>query len=197
MLCLILEVLNFWTLTLGCGYPPLSVRATLRQLVDQLKLPAVGLFDYNVHCIQCTTTMHIKLLVATRGTDFAHLQVWIDTDGDGKSFLWYAVAYFVGIVNSLFRAGVDVKWLGLHCNDVLGPNTTVTASALQNWSPKDQQTFTAVMRLAEEHEHPHFVQELRSMSERRVKAEIESLNAETFDALETMIIQKILRKKYI
>lgn len=35
------------------------------------------------------------------------------------------------------------------------------------------------------------------MSERRVKAEIESLNAETFDALETMIIQKILRKKYI
>ena len=33
---------------IGCGYPPLSVRATVKQLVDQLKLPALGLFDYNV-----------------------------------------------------------------------------------------------------------------------------------------------------
>ena len=97
---------------------------------------------------------------------------------------------------SLYYTGVDVKWLGLHYDDVLGPNTTVTPSALQRWSPKDQQTFATVMSAADQ-EHPRFVQELRLMQQHKVKAEIESLNAETLDALETLIIQKILRKTYI
>ena len=96
-----------------------------------------------------------------------------------------------------YHKGVNVKWLGLHFDDVLGPNTTVASSALQNWSPPDQRTFTKVMSVVEEQEHPRFVQELRLMGEHRVKAEIESLNAETFDALETLIIQKILRKTYL
>ena len=46
-------------------------------------------------------------------------------------------------------------------------------------------------------EHPRFVQELHLMQQNRVKAEIESLNTEALDALETLIIQKILRKIYI
>lgn len=45
--------------SLGCGYPPLSVRATLKQLVDQLKLPALGLFDYNVMTYTISTTLFI------------------------------------------------------------------------------------------------------------------------------------------
>ena len=32
----------------GCGYPPLSVRAILKQLSDQFHIPILGLFDYNV-----------------------------------------------------------------------------------------------------------------------------------------------------
>lgn len=87
--------------------------------------------------------------------------------------------------------------MGLHHDDVLGPNTSVTPSALQSWSLKDQQTIAAVMSLAEHQEHPRFVQELHLMRRHRVKAEIESLNTETFDALETLIIQKILRKTFI
>ena len=48
-----------------------------------------------------------------------------------------------------------------------------------------------------EQEDPRFIQELRLMQQHKVKAEIESLNAESLDALETLIIQKILRKIYI
>lgn len=100
-------------------------------------------------------------------------------------------------ITYIICVGVDVKWLGLHHNDVMGPNTTVPSSALQSWTPKDQQTFAAVMSLAENREHPRFIQELRLMHQHRIKAEIESLNTETLDALETLIIQKILRKTYV
>lgn len=33
---------------IGCGYPPLSVRAVAKKLSATLKIPALGLFDYNV-----------------------------------------------------------------------------------------------------------------------------------------------------
>lgn len=97
----------------------------------------------------------------------------------------------------LICTGVDIKWLGLHYDDVLGPSTSVARSSFQSWSPKDQQTFTTVMSLAEDQEHPRFIQELHLMQQHRLKAEIESLNAETFGALDALIIQKILRKTYI
>ena len=32
----------------GCGYPPLSVRAVAKKLLETLQIPALGLFDYNV-----------------------------------------------------------------------------------------------------------------------------------------------------
>ena len=188
-------ITKFLDTFLGCGYPPLSVRATVKQLVDQLKLPALGLFDYNVITWINCVTIHVYDTLATWSTDFAHLQVWIYTDGIGKSFLWYKVCFINGVSN--IHVGVDVKWLGLHYDDVLGPNTRVTSSVLQNWSAKDDQTFATVMSLAEDQEHPRFVQELHLMHQHRVKAEIESLNVETFDALETLIIQKTLRKAYI
>ena len=40
----------------GCGYPPLSVRAVLKSLADQLNLPVLGLFDYNPHGVQILLT---------------------------------------------------------------------------------------------------------------------------------------------
>jgi len=106
-----------------------------------------------------------------------------------STFYWHHI--------STHHPGVDIKWLGLHYNDVLGPNTAVAPSALQSWSPTDQRIFTTVMSIVEDQEHHRFVQELRSMEQHRVKAEIESLNTETFDALETLIIQKTLRKTYL
>jgi len=89
-----------------------------------------------------------------------------------------------------------VKWLGLHYDDVLGPNATVPSSALQNWSPADERTHTKVMGVAEQLGNPHFVQELRYMGQHKIKAEIEALNTENFEGLETLIIQKVLRKNY-
>ena len=40
----------------GCGYPPLSVRAVVKQLATQLSLPVVGLFDYNPHGLRILLT---------------------------------------------------------------------------------------------------------------------------------------------
>lgn len=37
--------------TIGCGYPPLSVRAVAKKLSESLQIPALGLFDYNVSLI--------------------------------------------------------------------------------------------------------------------------------------------------
>lgn len=43
-------------LVTGCGYPPLSVRAVLKQLHAQLQLPVLGLFDYNPHGVRILLT---------------------------------------------------------------------------------------------------------------------------------------------
>ena len=40
----------------GCGYPPLSVRALVKQLAGQLSLPVLGLFDYNPHGLRILLT---------------------------------------------------------------------------------------------------------------------------------------------
>ena len=40
----------------GCGYPPLSVRAIVKQLASQLSLPVLGLFDYNPHGLRILLT---------------------------------------------------------------------------------------------------------------------------------------------
>ena len=92
--------------------------------------------------------------------------------------------------------GVDVKWLGLHYDDVFGPNATVPSSALQSWSPADERTHAKVTGVTEQLGNPHFVRELHHMGQHKIKAEIEALNTENFEALETLIIQKVLRKNY-
>ena len=89
-----------------------------------------------------------------------------------------------------------MKWVGLHYVDVLGPNATVPSTALQNWSPADEKTHTTVMGVTEQLGNPQFIQELRHMGQHKIKAEIEALNAESFESLETLIIQKVLRKNY-
>ena len=40
----------------GCGYPPLNVRAVVKDLSLQLQLPVLGLFDYNPHGVQILLT---------------------------------------------------------------------------------------------------------------------------------------------
>lgn len=40
----------------GCGYPPLSVRAVVKQLARELSLPVLGLFDYNPHGLRILLT---------------------------------------------------------------------------------------------------------------------------------------------
>ena len=40
----------------GCGYPPLSVRATVKRLATELCLPVLGLFDYNPHGVRILLT---------------------------------------------------------------------------------------------------------------------------------------------
>ncbi|CAI8016301.1 Meiotic recombination protein SPO11-2, partial [Geodia barretti] len=40
----------------GCGYPPLSVRATVKKLSHQFSLPVLGLFDYNPHGLRILLT---------------------------------------------------------------------------------------------------------------------------------------------
>ena len=40
----------------GCGYPPLSVRATVKRLATQFSIPVVGLFDYNPHGVRILFT---------------------------------------------------------------------------------------------------------------------------------------------
>ena len=40
----------------GCGYPPLSVRATVKKLSYQFSLPVLGLFDYNPHGLRILLT---------------------------------------------------------------------------------------------------------------------------------------------
>ena len=52
--------MNLPTSYIGCGYPPLSVRAVTRKIADLLHVPVLGLFDYNVSCSLCVDGFHIS-----------------------------------------------------------------------------------------------------------------------------------------
>ena len=147
----------------GCGYPPLSVRAVVKQLATQFRLPVVGLFDYNPHGARILLTYKFG---STRMGLEAH-------------------AY-----------AVDIKWLGVHHDDILGADNRVPESALQQWSISDERVHAGVSNQVELMNDPYYSREVKLMAECRVKAEIEALNSSGFDSLEQKIIQKILRKAY-
>ena len=146
----------------GCGYPPLCVRAVVKQLATQFGLPVVGLFDYNPHGMRILLTYK-----------FGSTRMGLESHA-------YAV---------------DIKWLGVHHDDVLG-RERVPESTLQPWSVSDERVYAGVASQVEAMHDPSYSREVRLMGECRVKAEIEALNSSGFDSLEQKIIQKILRKAY-
>lgn len=147
----------------GCGYPPLSVRAVVKQLVSQFGIPVVGLFDYNPHGARILLTYKFG---STRMGLEAHT---------------YAV---------------DIKWLGVHHDDILGLENRVPESALQQWSVSDERVYAGLVKQIGFMDNPFYSREIKMMGECKVKAEIEALNNGGFDSLEQRIIQKILRKSY-
>lgn len=147
----------------GCGYPPLSVRAVVKQLSSQFQLPVVGLFDYNPHGVRILLTYKFG---STRMGLEAH-------------------AY-----------AVDIKWLGVHHSDILGPENRVPESSLQQWALSDERVYSGVVAQVGAMGDPFYCREVKLMGESRVKAEIEALNCEGFDSLEKIIIKKIVRREY-
>lgn len=91
---------------------------------------------------------------------------------------------------------VDIKWLGVHHDDILGPEGRVDDSALQPWTTSDRRVYSGLVSQVESMNDPYYSREVKLMGECRVKAEIEALNSTGFDSLEQTIIQKILRKAY-
>ena len=150
----------------GCGYPPLSVRATVKKLASQLSLPVVGLFDYNPHGLRILLTYKFG---STRMGLESHTYA-VD------NIQWLGVHY-----GDIFDD--DKKCL-------------VETSALQQWALSDERVFRGVSSLVRELGNPRYCREVQLMGECRVKAEIEALNYRGFDSLEQRIIQKILRKTY-
>lgn len=161
-------------LVTGCGYPPLSVRAVLKQLSTELQLPVLGLFDYNPHGIQILLTYKIG-------------------------------SVRMGLESHAYA--LDLKWLGLHHQDIMeedpggsGGRLKVEASALQQWTASDHRVFSGVqsrmrgLAMAE----PRYGRELALMEKSKVKAEIEAINGSDrhLDSLENKIIHKIICKMY-
>ena len=152
----------------GCGYPALSVRAVVKSLSVQLGLPVLGLFDYNPHGVQILLTYKLgSIRMGLEGHAYA----------------------------------VDLQWLGLHHDDIMeeeGPR--VDRSALQPWSTVDERVFTAVRGRVEATLGPAYCREMALMATHRVKAEIEAINSmgdgHHLDSLETIIIHKIVCKRY-
>ena len=91
---------------------------------------------------------------------------------------------------------VDIKWLGVHHDDILGPRNRVADSALQQWSVSDERVYAGVAKQMEHMQDPFYCREIKLMGECKVKAEIEAINRSGFDSLEQRIIQKMLRKLY-
>ena len=175
-------------LVTGCGYPPLSVRAVVRQLSTQLGLPVLGLFDYNPHGLRIHLTY--KYGSTRMGTE-AH-------------------AY-----------AVDIKWLGVHHDDVFGseggrstghdgptiPGDNADATIFQPWNTADEKAHTANLRTVQEamssassSSEPLalalYRREVRLMGEKRLKAEIEALGNSGHDTLENKIVRKVLQKSF-
>ena len=150
----------------GCGYPPLSVRATVKKLASQFSIPVVGLFDYNPHGIRILLTY--KFGSRAMGLESHAFAV------DG--ICWLGVHH-----DDIFDT--DKRCL-------------IDESALQPWAPSDEQVFRSLEKQIREMGNPLYIREVQLMQQCRVKAEIEALNSRGFDSLEQRIIQKILRKTY-
>lgn len=150
----------------GCGYPPLSVRATVKTLAHQFSLPVVGLFDYNPHGVRILLTY--KFGSARMGLESHSYAV--------DNIQWVGVHY-----RDLFDE--DKK-----CQ--------VDETALQSWTVSDERVFSGIQTQVMAMDNPHYTREVQLMRECRVKAEIESLNSGGLDSLEQTIIRKILRKMY-
>jgi len=91
---------------------------------------------------------------------------------------------------------VDMKWLGVHHDDILGQGNRVADASLQQWSASDERVYAGVAKQMEHMQDSFYCREIKLMGECKVKAEIEALNRSGFDSLEQRIIQKILRKSY-
>ena len=153
----------------GCGYPPLSVRATLKSLSVQLKLPVLGLFDYNPHGLQILLT-------------YKHGSTRMGMEGHAHAvdIKWLGLHY------------EDIM-----SNDPAN-TPKVDPSSLQPWSGADERVFTAVQTRMEHMMEPAYLREARLMRKLQLKAEIESINGtdRELDSLENTIVHKIVRKMY-
>ena len=153
-------------LVTGCGYPPLSVRAVVKQLSNDLSLPVLGLFDYNPHGVRILLTYK-----------YGSTRMGLEAHAYAVDIKWLGVHH-----SDLFDP---------HTGSVC-----VERSALQEWGSADERVFAGVTGRLEGVECPHYHREMRLMEGARVKAEIEALNNGGFDSLEQKIVQKILRKGY-
>ena len=151
----------------GCGYPPLSVRATVKTLSTQFSLPVLGLFDYNPH--------GVRILLTYR---FGSVKMGLESHA-------YAV-------DNIHWLGVHHSDIFSSDNTCL-----IDETALQPWAVSDKRTFNGVKSQVAAMGNPHYSREIQLMERSAVKAEIEALNSRGFDSLEQRIIQKILRKDYI
>ena len=150
----------------GCGYPPLSVRATVKKLACQFSLPVVGLFDYNPHGVRILLTYK-----------FGSTRMGLESHAFAVNDIRWLGVHYDDIFDQERKCLID-------------------ESALQPWVPSDERVFSGVQTQVMEMGIPHYAREIQRMGECRVKAEIEVLNSRGFDSLEQSIIQKILRKTY-
>ena len=150
----------------GCGYPPLSVRAVIKQLSDQLRVPVLGLFDYNPHGVRI-------LLTYKHGST----RMGMEAHSYAVDIKWLGVHH-----SDLFDSSTE--------------QPRVELSAIQQWKATDERVYSSVATNVAAMECPQYSREVSLMGKVKVKAEIEVLNTGGFDSLEQKIIQKILRKNY-
>ena len=139
----------------GCGYPPLSVRATVKKLSHQFSLPVLGLFDYNPHGLRILLTY--KFGSRTMGLESHAFAV--------EEMRWLGVHH-----GDIFDS--DGKCL-------------IDESALQPWGVSDHRVFRGIRSQVEAMPmgNQHYSREVQLMEKTGVKAEIEALNTRCFDSL--------------
>ena len=151
----------------GCGYPPLSVRATVKKLSLQFSLPVLGLFDYNPH--------GVRILLTYR---FGSVKMGLESHAYAVDDIRWLGVHHSDIFNSDGSCSVD-------------------ETSLQQWTASDKRVFNGVKAQISATENPHYPREIQLMEKAAVKAEIEALNSRGFDSLEQKIVQKILRKQFL
>ena len=152
----------------GCGYPPLSVRTLLKSLSEKLKVPVLGLFDYNPHGLRILLT-------------YKHGSTRMGLEGHAHTvdIKWLGLHYDDIMTNE--HSGMP----------------RVDPSSLQPWTAADERVFAGVRARIEVTEAPTYKREARLMDRLHLKAETESLNTSAeLDSLENVIIHKIVRKIY-